>query len=224
MSCLLAIECSTDACSVALRCGQRHEEILKIQPREHQRILLPMVMELFGQAGLALQAVDAIAYGAGPGSFTGLRLCVGVVQGLAFALQKPVIPVSSLAALAWTFVQQQGAELDTVLVTQDARMGEVYAGAYRVHSQGVEVLLADSLVPRAEVGAMMARLGPATHIGYGGQGEGVYPSARAVLALAAGGGNGAGRVSAAEALPVYLRESVSWQKWQPKSAVKPPDV
>ena len=100
MPTLLALDTSTEACSVALlhdgRRFSRHEVI----PRLHAKRLLPMVQELLDEAGIALGAVDAIAFGRGPGAFTGVRIAIGVVQGLAFAPDKPVLPISYLAVMA----------------------------------------------------------------------------------------------------------------------------
>ena len=115
---LLALETSTDACSVALRLDgetfELHESGVK-----HSSRLLPMIEQLLAEAGLALAQLDALAFGRGPGSFTGLRIGAGVTQGLAYARELPVVPVSSLAALA------QGSDAARVLTAQDARMQEV---------------------------------------------------------------------------------------------------
>ena len=109
MPTLLALDTSTEACSVALlhdgRRFSRHEVI----PRLHAKRLLPMVQELLDEAGIALAAVDAIAFGRGPGAFTGVRIAIGVVQGLAFALDKPVLPISDLAVLAQRAHREHGA-------------------------------------------------------------------------------------------------------------------
>jgi len=122
---LLAVETSTDVCSVALSInGHLLEDSDQAAPG-HARSLLPMIELIMRQAGTTLAEIDAIAVGKGPGAFTGLRVGVGVVQGLAFAHDLPVIPVSSLAGLA------QGQFGGNILVAQDARMGQIYWGAYR---------------------------------------------------------------------------------------------
>src|SRR5690554_7950444 len=97
---LLAIDTATEACSVALLVDGQVFDRYAVIPRLHARQLLPMVQQVLDEAGTGLAAVDAIAFGQGPGAFTGLRIAAGVVQGLAFALDKPVLPVSSLAAIA----------------------------------------------------------------------------------------------------------------------------
>lgn len=129
---ILALETSADACSAALwldgEVAGRYEEA----PRRHVELILPMVQELLAGAGLRMQGLDGIAFGAGPGSFTGVRIAVSAAQGFALAAGLPLVPVSSLAALAARAVAG-GAH--RVYVTQDARMGEVYAGAYEAHDE-----------------------------------------------------------------------------------------
>ena len=125
--CLLAIDTSSDACSVALQQG---EEILfrfTDQARKHAELLLPMVQDVLVEAGIPLSGVDAIAFGRGPGSFTGLRIAAGTVQGLAFGADRPVVPVSSLIGLAQRAWREYG--WDKVHAAFDARMGEVYWGS-----------------------------------------------------------------------------------------------
>lgn len=219
---LLAIECSTDACSVALGFGQAIQEHWVLQPREHHRILLPMVLELFQGKHALLAQVDAIAYGAGPGSFTGLRLCTGIVQGLAFALEKPVIPVSSLAATALSFAQQHGIRQQTLIVALDARMGDVYVGVYGMGDDGIQTLAGDRLLSRLEL-EQTAKMHPdALQIGSGWlTPQDCHPHAAAVLALAEPCFREGKILNAMEAMPVYLRETIGWQKWQPKSGRQP---
>jgi len=219
---LLAIECSTDACSVALGFGQNKQERWVLQPREHHRILLPMVMELFDGQHAQLAQIDGIAYGAGPGSFTGLRLCAGVVQGLAFALEKPVIPVSSLAATALSFIQQEVVGRQAVIVAWDARMGDVYAGVYEVEGSCVTTLMEDQLLTKAELEKVAEQYPEALRIGSGWSiSQDCYPHALAVLTLAEPRYREGNMANAMDATPVYLRESIGWQKWRPKSGRQP---
>lgn len=121
---VLAIEAATEACSVAVyHAGQIWEEHV-LAPREHTQRLLAMVERLLGAAGLELTQLDGIAFGRGPGAFTGVRVAASVTQGLAFGANLPVVPVSSLAALACGAPKLEGAR--GVLAAMDARMGEIY--------------------------------------------------------------------------------------------------
>ena len=156
---ILALDTSSDACSAAVLCGENGESCFAeftVEPRAHTRLILPMVESVLQQAGLTLQDMDALAFGRGPGAFTGVRIATGVVQGLALAADKPVIPVSTLAAIAQQAYQEQQAE--KVLVAVDARMGEVYWGQYRLAGdvmqlQGEEQVLAPADAPLPLTGA-----------------------------------------------------------------------
>lgn len=121
---ILALETSTEFCSVALDLGEQTFHKEEIADRRHSEILLPMVHALLSETGLTLQQIDAIAFGAGPGSFTGLRIACGVAQGFAYALELPVIGISTLEAIA----QQVGKQ--KIIVALDARMNEIYHAAY----------------------------------------------------------------------------------------------
>ena len=125
---LLAIDTSTEACSVALSVDGEIRERYEVAPRRHTELVLPWADELLAEAGLAKTQLDAIAVARGPGAFTGVRLAVAIVQGMALALDLPVIPVSTLAALA---LRAPDANDDArILSAIDARMGEVYLGAF----------------------------------------------------------------------------------------------
>lgn len=121
---LLAFETATEACSVALWIDGQVRERFEIAPRRHAELTLPWAGQLLADAGIARSQLDAIAVGRGPGAFTGVRLAIAIAQGIALALDRPVVPVSTLAALA---LQSQG---DRILAAIDARMGEVYLGAF----------------------------------------------------------------------------------------------
>ncbi len=147
---LLALDTSSDACSAAVLTDAGCYAEFTLAARAHTRLILPMVESVLQQAGCRLADLDAIAFGRGPGAFTGIRIATGVVQGLALAANKPVLPVSTLAALALQAHLQQGAE--RVLVAIDARMGEVYWGEYCLQDgcmqlQGEEQVLAPEDAP-----------------------------------------------------------------------------
>ena len=133
---LLAIETATETCSVALSINGEVLERYQHAPRLHAELLLPWVEQLLAEAGIGFASVDAIAFSRGPGSFTSLRIGIGVVQGLAWASDRPVIPVSSLAATAQTAV---GEGVNSALVALDARMKEVFTGTFEVNSNGIMV-------------------------------------------------------------------------------------
>ena len=215
---ILALDASTEACTVALQIDGNVIERFSLGGNHSERIL-PMVHEVLGEGGTSLKQLDAIAFGRGPGSFTGLRIAAGVTQGLAFGANLPVVPVSSLAALA------QGADAEKVLAAFDARMQQVYWGAYLRNSEGIvalagaEVVIAPDAVPLPET------------VGWVGVGSGwdqyadtlsrrlgervtrwerqVYPSARFVAALGAVMFTSGKVVPAEEALPIYIRDEVA---------------
>ena len=218
---LLAIETSTEACSVALVHGDRVIARSEIAPRRHAELVLPMADSLLAEAGLGRHALDAIAVGRGPGAFTGVRLAISLAQGMALALDRPVVTVSSLAALALEAPESEGA----ILAVIDARMGEVYAAAYRRDAFGGLVALDEERVcppealrlPRAE-GWHVVGSGWATYAGVlleriaapvlSERGD-CYPQAEHIAELAVREFR-AGHAQAPElALPVYLRDKVA---------------
>lgn len=144
---LLAIDASTEACSVALQHNEtlisRHE----IAPRGHAQRILPMVDEVLSEAGLSLTMLDGIAFDRGPGSFTGVRVGTSVTQGLAFGADLPVIPVSSLAAIAQGVWRERSEE--QILVVIDARMEEVYWGFFQLEN-GVMCITDEERISRPE--------------------------------------------------------------------------
>jgi len=156
----LSIETSSEACSVALRIDGDTRERFELAPRRHAELILPMMLSLLAEAELTLGQLDGIAFGRGPGSFTSLRIGIGVVQGLAWGSDLPVVPVSSLAAVAQTAVDQlagrQGLEsqIRRVSVAMDARMKEVYCANFDVDSNGFVYLSGgEQVCPPANVRA-----------------------------------------------------------------------
>ena len=125
---ILAIETATDACSCALEHSGTAVARHVVEPRRHTELLLPMIDAVLAQAGAGLGALDAIAFGRGPGSFTGLRIACSVAQGLAFGADLPLVAVSTLQVVAAGMHRSQGTP--RVLVALDARMGEVYWGGF----------------------------------------------------------------------------------------------
>lgn len=139
---IIAIETSTDACSAALWVDGELTGRLEVEPRRHVELILPMVAGLLADAGLSLPDLDGVAFGAGPGSFTGVRIAVAAAQGLGLGAALPLVGVSSLAALALAAVD---AGASRVCIAQDARMGEVYLAGYAAAPTGLATLLKETL-------------------------------------------------------------------------------
>jgi tRNA threonylcarbamoyladenosine biosynthesis protein TsaB len=142
---LLALETATEGCSVALWLDGEVRERFEVAPRRHTELALPWAEALLAEAGVAKSQLDAIACGRGPGAFTGVRLAVALAQGLALALDRPVLAVSTLAALAF----DAATEGEAVLAAIDARMGEVYLGAFERIDGDVRALAPERLLPPA---------------------------------------------------------------------------
>lgn len=133
---LLAFETSTEACSVALHVDGRVSERFEIAPRRHAELSLPWAQALLDEAGVAKSQLDAIAVGRGPGAFTGVRLAIALGQGLALALDRPLLAVSTLQALVLRAPSGAG----KVVAAIDARMGEVYAACFRRNGDVLDAL------------------------------------------------------------------------------------
>jgi tRNA threonylcarbamoyladenosine biosynthesis protein TsaB len=136
---LLALDSATELCSAALWLDGAISAREASRDRSHSELMLPMIAALLGEAGVELTQLDAIAFGRGPGGFTGVRLATSIAQGLGFAAQLPLLPVSDLRALAAQALLQPGAPA-RVLICQDARMGEVYWGCFERLAQEIRPL------------------------------------------------------------------------------------
>lgn len=217
---ILALDTSTDVCSVALRSNGAVVERVELGNRHSERVL-PMVQEVLAQAGIALSHLDGLAFGRGPGSFTGLRIGAGVAQGLAFGADLPVVAISSLAALA------EDQDATRVLAAFDARMQQVYWGAYARTAAGLMALVGDESVvapgavplPDGQqwIGAgsgwdryfetLKRRLGERVAAWR----PGGFPRAAAVARLGEAGFRAGQALPAEQAVPVYLRDQVAKQ-------------
>lgn len=231
MAVILALDTSTPACSVALNLNGVVLEDFRMAPRLHNDLILPMVDQILAQAEITLADVDAIAFGRGPGSFTGLRISAGVVQGLAFGADLPVIPVSTLAALSLEGFQKTGK--NNWLAALDARMGEIYLGGYHVNkvAGNYEIRpLIDECVVKPE--SLVAFNEQFDGIGSGWCYESVLssllpdtpehvlvdlaPRAACIAELALLKWQQGEAVSSYDAIPTYLRDEISWEKQAPR--------
>jgi tRNA threonylcarbamoyladenosine biosynthesis protein TsaB len=218
---LLAIDTATEACSAALLDGDEIRQKYSLAPRRHADLILGMVDELLVESGMALNQLDALAFGRGPGSFTGIRIAAGVIQGIAFGADLPVIPVSTLAALA------QGTEpSDTrILAAIDARMGEIYWAVFERDTDNLVEPVTRENVSRPQDVSIECE-GPVSGTGTGwdsyhdilseilgerltGYKPGQYPQSRDILLLAKRDFENGLLVKAEDALPVYLRNKVT---------------
>ena len=234
----LAIDASTEACSVALQIdgGSLNSKVYSrydLCPQSHSLQLLPMVDEVLKEAGIKLSQCDGLIFGQGPGSFTGVRIGVGVAQGLAFSANLPVIGVSSLQAMAQlAFIKHQQTKVLSVI---DARMGEVYNGYFILDENNImqTQLLSDKAGEAVTKPELVSErlidmiLEPVYGVGTGWDAyseqlsplksnqetpDVLFPSAEAMLVIGIAALERGEGVAAENAQPVYVRDTVSWKK------------
>lgn len=220
---LLALDTSTEACSVALQLGSEILTLDEVCPQQHSKRILPMVQQLLSEAGVSLQQLDGIVFGRGPGSFTGVRIGVGVTQGLAFGANLPVYGVSTLAAMAQAAYRLHNAS--QVIAAIDARMAEVYIASFAL-KDGVMVATSDELALKPQLASAFNLTGDVIAVGTGWQtytdqllalqqaavSDILYPSAQDMLTLAQNAYKAGQFIDAEQAEPVYVRDEVTWQK------------
>jgi tRNA threonylcarbamoyladenosine biosynthesis protein TsaB len=214
---ILAIETSSAACSAALSVDGVVEERYALAPRQHAALILPMIESLLVESGS-----DAIAFGRGPGSFTGVRIAASIVQGIAFAADKPVIPISTLAALALGGLRESSGS--RVMAALDARKDEVYWGCYEQSGDDVLLLGDECVCPAASVpppgkgdwvaaGSAWEAYADVLMQRFGEQVVRVLPDleprAGDVVRLAQGEFQRGRLLKPEEAVPVYLRDNVA---------------
>lgn len=231
---ILAVDTATEACSVALLTNQTNKNglakqvidcIFDILPQQHSQQILPMIDSLLTKYKLSVQDLDAIAYGRGPGSFTGVRIAASTVQGLALGADLPVLEVSTLAAMAQEVYSKTGQTEMLCLI--DARMQEVYLGHYSI-KDGIASLNASEKVVAPEQALEKLQSLPAC-AGLAGTGFAAYselfskaidqrsivvefPSAEFMLLLAKKALDEGLAVESAAIKPVYVRDTVTWKK------------
>lgn len=224
---ILAIDTATENCSVALVIDNSYFVRREVAPRDHTKKILPMVDEVLKEAGIALTDLDALAFGRGPGSFTGVRIGIGIAQGLAYGADLPMIPVSTLAAMA------QGSyrihQVTHVATAIDARMSEVYWARYVRQENGdwqssdQECVIAPEILAGqlSEDPLIWTRAGTGwaayadalAQLKFNTQpGDVLYPDAEDIAFLAKFAFAKGETVSVEESSPVYLRDTVAWKK------------
>ena len=217
----LAIDTSTSAQVIGLRMGSEDIERFEIAGRAHSKLILPAILDLLAQAGIDKRSLDVIVFGQGPGSFTGLRIAVGVVQGLAFGLDIPVVPVSTLACLAQGEYRRSGAT--HIVVAQTARLEEVFFGSFEirdglVRAVGEERVVEASMVPHQSFDTCVGvgsgwTLKTQLEAALGAIAQQVvleaWPRSPDLLDLGMQAMEEGKAVSALEARPMYLREQVA---------------
>ena len=224
----LAIDASTEACSVALQVNNKVYSRYELCPQSHSLRLLPMIDSVLAEANVTISALNGLIFGQGPGSFTGVRIGVGVAQGLAFAANLPVVGVSSLQAMAQQAYIEFGEE--QVLAAIDARMAEVYNGFFQLDKNNImQAQQVEAVTPPAKLGDLMSAVidKPSYVVGSGWDAypetlaelkrndaspDILFPSATAMLVVGAHKFSLGQGVSAEHAQPVYVRDTVSWKK------------
>jgi tRNA threonylcarbamoyladenosine biosynthesis protein TsaB len=220
MPVLLAFDTATERMSIALAAGEgvwTHESEGGAQA---SAALIPTIQALLSQAGLALSDVDAIAFGRGPGAFTGLRTACSVAQGLAFGTGKPVLPIDTLLVVAED--ARDGDRPQSIWVATDARMSEIYAACYAFDGLRWSVRVPPFLTtpellgerwaqdaPQAVAGSALTAFASRLHPGTARQVPGAAPRALALLPLARSLWSDGGAVDAALAMPLYVRDKVA---------------
>jgi len=219
---LLAVETATDACSAALSIDGRISERYELASKDHTQLVLPMVDGLVNEAGLQPADLEGLAFGRGPGSFTGVRIATGIIQGLALGLDLLVVPVSTLAAIAQDYFDHH--DENVAFVAMDARMGEIFWGVYQRDAKGFAQLMGEEVVTPPG----LVEFPELSGVGLG-TGWGVYqatllerlgaqithfesnhlPRARAIAALGQRGFDQGRAVPVEQAMPVYLRDKVA---------------
>ncbi len=215
---ILALETSTEYCSVALWLDGAIVERSDLAVQKHSEMLIAMLGALLDDAGLGVRDMDGIAFGKGPGSFTGVRIACGAAQGLAFGASLPVAGICTLEALA------EASGKERVIAALDARMGEIYHAAYEKHD-GAWMEVSEPRLCKPEdappvqgndwfgAGSGFAMHGKTLNNRYAGQLQGMdaaaIPQAAAIAVLGAAQFAQGHGMDAAEALPLYLRDKVA---------------
>ena len=234
---ILAIDTATEACSVALQFNDKTYSRFEVCPQQHSQRLLPMVDDVLKEAGATLNDLQLLAFGRGPGSFTGVRIATGMIQGLALGTGLSVVGVSTLEAMAAEVVLQKGSDANNaqyIAVASDARMDEVYFAVYRYSEQQLVVCIEEQVCPANVAIEQLNKLQDShdSSISVAGTGWSAYsalnewrinnlgasdisvtlPNALHMLALVENANDRGESKQAIDVEPVYLRDKVTWKK------------
>ncbi len=223
---LLAIEAATEACSAAVLVDGEIAEKYQVAPRQHNELILPMCESVLAEMQVSLQQLDAIAFGCGPGAFTGVRIAAGITQGIALAHDLPVASVSTLANLAY---QAPVNNEQYILASIDARMNEIYWAIYQKTPTSVELMNQEQVQPAASIEALSQTMAYGCGTGWSSDRIALQaltqldescidaqalPRARVTAQLGEQKYQAQQLVAPEEALPVYLRDQVAKKKVQ----------
>ncbi len=233
---ILAIETASEACSAALlKKGEKNTSELfsrvETTPRQHAKLILSMLDDVLKEGGISLNEVDVIAFSRGPGAFTGLRIAAGIAQGVALSVDKPIVPISTLAALAGQAMDNKNYQGEIVITALDARMGEIYWAVFKNNDEGMAELVGEEQVSQPQVMFQQAVLNNAEDVKMLAVGtgwdvyaeellandkpenishwDGVYPTAKNIAQLAVSLFAEGKAVNPEEAQPVYIRNDVA---------------
>lgn len=230
MSNILVFDASSSWCSAAISVNGVLFSAAEMQPRKHAQLMLPMIEGLCQQAGIKPSELDGIAFGKGPGSFTGLRIAISVAQGLSLATGAKLYGISSLQALAWQGMKQLGQE--RIVAIMNAHMGEVFYGAYAQTSEGMTCIIDDALCKPEDVELTPLLAESQSLAAWVGAGDGfqfeallpestqqlklidneISPLAESMMDLALRAWQQDEFTAAEFQQPVYLRDTVAWKK------------
>ncbi|MGJ8678957.1 tRNA (adenosine(37)-N6)-threonylcarbamoyltransferase complex dimerization subunit type 1 TsaB [Paraglaciecola sp.] len=221
---LLIIDTATEACSVALKLDGKVYSQFEVCPQQHSQRILPMVDQVLKQANCELKDLDYLGFGRGPGSFTGVRIATGIIQGLALGTDLRVVGVSTLAAMSQQAAAKQN--VNHVYAAIDARMSEVYFAEYKLLNGVMQLVGTEQVIPPEQAQSLID-----VSIGSVGVGTGwvayeslnpnndltvadnvLYPDAQFMLPLAEENIGLGQAVSVEDIQPVYLRDKVTWKK------------
>jgi len=232
MSNILVFDASSSWCSAALSINGKRYNSAQLQPRKHAQLILPMIEDLCQQAGIKPHELDGIAFGKGPGSFTGLRIAISVAQGLSLATGAKLYGISSLQALAWQAMDQYSVK--RVVAIMNAHMGEVFYAAYQIDECSKDSLLTLSaviddsltkpeLVDLTILDAASGWMGAGDGLQFNSEmpqvtavlntlKEDVFPMAESMMDIALAAWQQDKFTAAELQQPVYLRDTVAWKK------------